>query len=50
MDAVSELLQATRLSGGVFLDAEFTAPWCVHSGVTAEECAHFGVPAAHVIA
>ena len=50
MDAVSELLHATRLSGGVFLDAEFTAPWCVHSGVTAEECAQFGLPAAHVIA
>jgi AraC-like DNA-binding protein len=49
MDAVSELLQATRLSGGVFLDAEFTAPWCVHSGVTAEACAQFGVRAAHVI-
>jgi AraC-like DNA-binding protein len=50
MDAVSDLLHATRLSGGVFLDAEFTAPWCVHSGVTAEECAQFGVPATHVIA
>jgi hypothetical protein len=50
MDAVSDLLQATRLSGGVFLDAEFTAPWCVHSGVTAEECAQFELPAAHVIA
>ena len=50
MDAVSDLLRATRLSGGVFLDAEFTAPWCVHSGVTAAECAQFGVPAAHVIA
>ena len=49
MDAMSDLLQATRLSGGVFLDAEFTAPWCVHSGVTAEECAQFGLPATHVI-
>jgi AraC-like DNA-binding protein len=50
VDAVIDLLQATRLSGGVFLDAEFTAPWCVHSGVTPEECAQFGLPAAHVIA
>lgn len=50
MDAVSDLLRTTRLSGGVFLDAEFTAPWCVHSGVSAAECAQFGVPAAHVIA
>lgn len=50
MDGVSDLLQATRLSGGVFLDAEFTAPWCVHSGVTPDECAQFGLPAAHIIA
>jgi len=49
MDAVSDLLQATRLSGGVFLDAEFTAPWCVHSRVTPEECAQFGVVPASVI-
>lgn len=44
-----ELLQATRLTGGVFLDARFTAPWCVHSGVTAEECAWLGFEPAHVI-
>jgi AraC-like DNA-binding protein len=50
MDAVTDLLQATRLSGGVFLDAEFTAPWCVHSGLTANDCRQFGIPAAHVIA
>lgn len=49
MDA-SDLLQATRLSGGVFLDAEFTAPWCVYSGVSPKECAQFGLSAAHVIA
>lgn len=49
MDAVGELLQATRLSGGVFLDAEFTAPWCVHSRVTPEECAQFGLAPASVI-
>ena len=28
-DALSDLLRVVRLSGGVFLDAEFTAPWCV---------------------
>jgi AraC-like DNA-binding protein len=50
MDAVTDLLQATRLSGGVFLDAEFTAPWCVHSGLTADDCRSFGLGAAHVIA
>jgi AraC-like DNA-binding protein len=31
MDVLSDLLRAVRLSGGVFLHAEFTAPWCVCS-------------------
>src|SRR5690242_10501833 len=29
MDALSEVLGAIHLDGAVFLDAEFTAPWCV---------------------
>ena len=33
MDVLSEVLAAVRLSGGVFLDAEFTAPWCIVSQV-----------------
>jgi AraC-like DNA-binding protein len=37
MDALNEILRSTRLAGGVFLDAEFSAPWCVFSGVTPEE-------------
>jgi len=37
MDALSDALRVLRLTGAVFLDAEFTAPWCVvsqggHSG------------------
>jgi len=39
MDALSDLLRVVRLSSGVFLDAEFSAPWCVNSQVTPEECA-----------
>jgi AraC-like DNA-binding protein len=31
MDALSEVLGAIHLDGAVFLDAEFTAPWCVES-------------------
>ncbi len=31
MDALSDVLQVLRLNGAVFLDAEFTAPWCVVS-------------------
>ena len=34
MDALSDALRVLHLTGAVFLDAEFTAPWCVvsHSG------------------
>ena len=49
MDGVIDLLQSTRLSGGVFLDAEFSAPWCVFSGVTADEVAPFVSAPTHII-
>lgn len=29
MDALSHVLKAVRLEGAVFLNAEFTAPWCI---------------------
>jgi len=31
MDSLSDVLKVLRLSGAIFLDAEFTAPWCVTS-------------------
>jgi AraC-like DNA-binding protein len=31
MDALSDALRVLRLNGAMFLDAEFTAPWCVIS-------------------
>jgi AraC-like DNA-binding protein len=37
-DALSDMLRSVRLKGGVFLDANFTAPWAVSSVVTAEAC------------
>jgi AraC-like DNA-binding protein len=37
MDALSDLLKALRISGGVFLEAAFTAPWCVASRVGPED-------------
>lgn len=37
MDALSKLLRAMRLSGCVFFDAEFTAPWCVAGQVRPED-------------
>lgn len=36
MDALSDVLKSVRLEAAVFLDAEFTAPWCVR--------ARFGLP------
>lgn len=38
MDALSDILRAMRLSGGAFLDAEFTAPWCIASRIEPEDC------------
>ena len=29
MDALSDVLTAVRLDGAVYVNAEFTAPWCV---------------------
>ena len=29
MDALSNVLKSVRLEGAMFLDAEFTAPWCI---------------------
>src|SRR3954469_22793414 len=29
MDALSDVLNSVRLEGAVYLDAEFTAPWCI---------------------
>jgi AraC-like DNA-binding protein len=49
MDALSDVLRAAQLSGGVFLQAEFTAPWCVAVNVTTQFCAPFLGPATHLI-
>src|SRR5262245_36490915 len=39
MDALSDVLRLARLTGGVFLHAEFTAPWCVVGRTAPEMCA-----------
>src|SRR5688572_24647132 len=49
-DALSEVLRAVRLTGGVFLDAEFSAPWCVGASIGPEDCRAFGIPSERVIA
>ncbi len=38
MDPLSEIIRSTRLSGGLFVDAQFTAPWSVLAQVREEEC------------
>lgn len=38
MDALSDVLQTVRMTGGVFLDGRFTAPWSVMSQVELSEC------------
>ena len=38
MDALSDVLRVTRLTGAVFLDAEFTAPWCVQARLGPDDC------------
>ena len=39
-----------RLAGGVFLEAEFSAPWCVSGKVSSNDCKPFQVTPRHVIA
>ncbi len=49
MDALSDVLRAAHLNGGVFLQAEFTAPWCMAARVTPQFCAPFLGPTGHLI-
>ncbi len=43
IDPLSEVLRSVRLTGGIFLDARFTAPWCVHTKLISEDCGAFAV-------
>lgn len=38
MDALSDVLRVVRMRGGLFLDSVFTAPWCISSQLTPEDC------------
>ena len=49
MDALSDVLRAAHLDGGVFLQAEFREPWCIMVRATGELCAPFLGPTAHLI-
>ncbi|TCH96364.1 AraC family transcriptional regulator [Roseococcus sp. SYP-B2431] len=37
MDPLSDVLRSVRLTGGLFVEARFTAPWCVTAQVRPEE-------------
>lgn len=49
MEILDEMLSSLRLSGGLFLDGEFSAPWSVLSHITPEDCAKFFPVPEHVI-
>jgi AraC-like DNA-binding protein len=50
MDALSDVLRVVRLTGGVFLDARFTAPWALAGNVRPEEMRLFlASPSSQVI-
>ncbi len=49
MDALSEILRAARLTGGVFLHGEFSEPWCLSSELKASDCSAFLGPADQMV-
>ena len=50
VDPLSEVLRSVRLTGGIFLDTRFTAPWCVHTRVCGEDCKPFLAAPTQIIA
>jgi AraC-like DNA-binding protein len=49
MDAFSQVLGALRLEAGIFLDAEFTDPWCIDSTPGRDDVRHI-LPRAEQVA
>jgi len=49
MDALSDVLRVAHLTGGVFLHADFFAPWCMAARVAPEHCAPALGPTSHMI-
>lgn len=48
-DPLAEVMRSVRLTGGVFLDVRLTAPWCLHSEMTAEDCKPFLTEPAQIV-
>lgn len=49
-DAISDVLRSVRLTGGIFLDAQFSAPWCVSAALAADDCKPLLTRPAQIIA
>src|SRR4051812_21296019 len=49
MDALSDVLRVAHLTGGVFLHADFFAPWCIAARISPEHCMPALGPASHLI-
>jgi len=49
VDALSDILRVVGLTGGVFLEARFTTPWCIVGKVGPEACKPYMAPPPHVI-
>jgi AraC-like DNA-binding protein len=49
MDALSDMLRVVGLTGGIFLDARFTAPWCIAGQVSPDLCAPFMAPPSRLV-
>ena len=49
MDVVSDVLRVVRLGGAVFLNGEFTAPWCILSQLDGTLCTQYLPPSDHVV-
>ena len=50
MDAFSDVLRVIRLSGGVFLEAQLSAPWLMKGRLSPDDCKAFQVAPSLVIA
>ena len=49
LDALSDVLRIVRLTGAVFMDAEFTEPWCIGEAAGVEVCVEHLPNAQHVV-
>jgi hypothetical protein len=49
LDALSDVLRLVRLTGAVFLDAEFTTPWCISAPSGKVVCTRDMPQAQHVV-